>query len=393
MNRMPMSGKPRLLFFENNPAYFLSHRLPLARAAQGLGFDVQVASMPGKSTHAIEAAGFAVHSVRMHRSRMNPLAEWLTLLRIRRLYRELHPDLVYQVTVKPVIYGTLAARSTKLPHVVSVVSGLGYAATRPGIKGWILRHVLFRLYRLALRHPSQKVIFHNRDDRDLFVSKRMVKSADTEVVPGSGVDMEYFSPQAEPEGIPRILFPSRVLRDKGAVEFSGAAASLRAAGVQAQFVIAGGTDPGNPSALSEAQIRRWTAEGIIEWLGHTRDMHALYAQVHIVCLPSYREGLPKALIEAAACGRPVVTTDVPGCREVLVDGETGLLVPVRDTAALAAALKRLIEDPDLRLRMGNAGRRYVATHFSSAQVIAQTTAIFTALRPLPAGSAAQRIQP
>ncbi|MBU6420724.1 MAG: glycosyltransferase family 4 protein [Gammaproteobacteria bacterium] len=388
-----MNPKPRLLFFENNPAYFLSHRLPLARAAQGLGFEVQVASMPGKSTREIESAGFAVHTVRMHRSRMNPFAELLTLLRIRRLYRKLRPDLVYQVTAKPVIYGMLAARSTQVPHVVSVVSGLGHAATRPGIKGWILRHMLFWLYRFALRHPSQKVIFHNRDDRDLFVSKRMVKPADAAVVPGSGVDMEYFSPQAEPEGIPRILFPSRVLRDKGAVEFAGAAASLRAAGVQAQFVIAGGTDPGNPSALSEAQLRRWVAEGIIEWLGHARDMRALYAQVHIVCLPSYREGLPKALIEAAACGRPVVTTDVPGCREVLIDGETGLRVPARDTAALAAALKRLIEDRDLRRRMGNAGRRYVAARFSTAQVIAQTSAIFTALLPLPSGSAAHSANP
>lgn len=388
-----MNPKPRLLFFENNPAYFLSHRLPLARAAQGLGFEVQVATMPGKSARAIESAGFALHTLRMHRSSMNPLAELLTLARIRRLYRKLRPDLVYQVTAKPVIYGTLAARSTKVPHLVSVVSGLGYAATRPGIKGWILRHVVFRLYRCSLRHPSQKVVFHNRDDRDLFVSKRIVKLADTAVVPGSGVAMEYFSPQAEPQGLPRILFPSRVLRDKGAVEFVAAAVSLRAAGVQAQFVIAGGTDPGNPSALSEEQVQRWADEGIIEWLGHTRDMRALYAQVHIVCLPSYREGLPKALIEAAACGRPVVTTDVPGCREVLIDGETGLRVPARDTAALAAALQRLIEDPELRLRMGSAGRRYVATRFSTAQVIAQTTAIFTALLPLPAGSPAHSAKP
>lgn len=388
-----MNHKPRLLFFENNPAYFLSHRLPLARAAQRLGFEVQVASMPGASTHAIESAGFAVHPVRMHRSSINPLTELLTLVRIRRLYRKLRPDLVYQVTIKPVIYGTLAARRTQVPHLVSVVSGLGYAATRPGIKGWVLRQLVFWLYRFSLRHPSQKVIFHNSDDRDLFVSKHIVKSGDAEVIPGSGVDMGYFSPQAEPAGVSRVLFPSRVLRDKGVVEFVGAAAFLRAAGVQAQFVIAGGTDSGNPSALSEAQVRRWAAEGSIEWLGHAPDMRALYAQVHIVCLPSYREGLPKALIEAAACGRAVVTTDVPGCREVLIDGETGLLVPARDTAALAAALKRLIEDRELRWRMGKAARCYVESRFSTGQVIAQTTATFTALLPLPAGSAAHSAKP
>ncbi|MGH8414274.1 MAG: glycosyltransferase family 4 protein [Gammaproteobacteria bacterium] len=381
-----MSRKPRLLFFENNPAYFLSHRLPLARAAQKMGFEVHVAAMPGQAAHVIETAGFSFHPVSLKRSGMNPFTELRTLFRIRRLYRELQPDMIYQVTIKPVIYGTLAARSLKINHLVSVISGLGYLAVQPGIRGRVLRYFIFSVYRFSLRHPSQKIIFHNGNDRELFVDNGVVNASDTDVVPGSGVDMEHFSPQAEPRGIPVVLFPARLLRDKGVDEFVAAATALRTAGVQARFLLVGGTDPGNPSAVTQAQVQRWNVEGNVECLGYSMDMRAMYAQCHIVCLPSYREGLPKALIEAAACGRPVVTTDVPGCRDVLVDGETGLLVPPRDSAALAAALRRLIEDQDLCRRRGQAGRRYVETKFSTAQVIALTTAIFDQLMPASARS-------
>ncbi|MGH8308075.1 MAG: glycosyltransferase, partial [Gammaproteobacteria bacterium] len=192
-----MSRKPRLLFFENNPAYFLSHRLPLARAAQKMGFEVHVAAMPGQAAHVIETAGFSFHPVSLKRSGMNPFTELRTLFRIRRLYRELQPDMIYQVTIKPVIYGTLAARSLKINHLVSVISGLGYLAVQPGIRGRVLRYFIFSVYRFSLRHPSQKIIFHNGNDRELFVDNGVVNASDTDVVPGSGVDMEHFSPQAE----------------------------------------------------------------------------------------------------------------------------------------------------------------------------------------------------
>lgn len=374
-----MNKAPRLLFFENNPAYFVSHRLPLARAVRDMGYAVHVAAMPGQAAERIRAAGFEFHPLPFQRGGMNPFRELLTLWRIRRLYRDLQPQLVYQVTIKPVIYGTLAARSARVPRVVSVVSGLGYFALQDSLRGKLLRVVVFRLYRYALRHSRQRVIFHNPEDRDAFVCRGILSQADTEVVPGSGVDMTYFNVSDEPAGVPVVVLPARMLRDKGVHEFVAAAAVLRAAGVQARFLLAGGTDADNPSAIPEMQLRQWHAEGDIEWLGHVPDMRALYAQCHVVCLPSYREGMAKVLVEAAACGRPVVTTDVPGCRDAVLAGETGLLVPVRDVQALAAALRRLIEDSAMRRRMGRQGRLLAENRFSTDRVVATTLDILRAL--------------
>ncbi len=374
-----MINAPRILFFENNPAYFVSHRLPLALAVRDMGYAVHVAAMPGQAAERIRAAGFEFHPLPFQRGSMNPFRELLTLWRIRRLYRDLQPQLVYQVTIKPVIYGTLAARNARVPRVVSVVSGLGYFALQDSLRGTLLRNLVFGFYRFALRHPCQRVIFHNPEDRDAFVCQGILSQADTDVVPGSGVDMIYFNVSDEPAGVPVVVLPARMLRDKGVHEFVAAAAALRAAGVQARFLLAGGTDTGNPSAIPEAQLRQWHAEGDIEWLGQVPDMRALYATSHIVCLPSYREGMAKVLIEAAACGKPVVTTDVPGCRDAVLAGETGLLVPVRDVQELAAAIRRLIEDSTLRRRLGRQGRLLVENRFSTDRVVVVTLDILRAL--------------
>ena len=374
-----MSDAPRILFFENNPAYFISHRLALARAVRDMGYAVHVAAMPGEAAAAIRAAGFEFHPLPFQRGGMNPFRELLTLWRIRRLYRDLQPQLVYQVTIKPVIYGTLAARNARVPRVVSVVSGLGYFALQDSLRGTLLRNLVFGFYRFALRHPCQRVIFHNLEDRDAFVCQGILSQADTDVVPGSGVDMTYFDVSDEPAGVPVVVLPARMLRDKGVHEFVAAAAALRAAGVQARFLLAGGTDAGNPSAIPEMQLQQWHAEGDIEWLGHVPDMRALYATSHIVCLPSYREGMAKVLVEAAACGRPVVTTDVPGCRDAVLAGETGLLVSPRDPQTLAIAIRRLIEDSAMRRRMGRQGRLLAESRFSTDRVVAATRDILHAL--------------
>lgn len=376
---MAIDGKLRILFFENNPAYFLSHRLPLARAVRDRGYEVHVATMPGPAEAAIRAAGFDFHPLKFSRGGMNPFAELRTLWRIRRLYRRLRPTFVYQVTIKPVIYGTLAARSARVPRAISVISGLGYFALQGGLGGRLFRHGIFALYRFALRHPRQKIVFHNAHDRGLFVQKGIVKADDAIVVPGSGVDTRYFSPLAEPAGVPVVILPARMLRDKGVYEFVAAAAALRTSGLHARFLLAGGADAHNPSAIPEAQLQHWNEAGSVEWLGHVSDMRGLYTQSHIVCLPSYREGLAKVLLEAGACGRPVVATDVPGCRDAVLAGETGLLVPSRDHMALAAALRQLIEDKKLRRHLGEAGRRHVAANFSVERVIAMTTAVLDAL--------------
>lgn len=369
----------RILFFENNPAYFLSHRLVLARALQQKGYAVHVAAIPGEASEAVRAAGFEFHPLRFSRGSMNPCAELLTLWRIYHLYHKVKPELVYQVTIKPVIYGTLAARCARVPRVVSVVSGFGYFALRTNFSGKLLRGLVFGLYRFALRHAHQRVIFHNADDCEEFMRRGILRADDTQVVPGSGVDTSHFIPSEEPSGIPAVVLPARPLRDKGVYEYIEAAKMLRAAGVQARFLLAGGADPGNPGAIPEAQLRQWTEEGDIEWLGHVLDMCALYAASNIVCLPSYREGMAKVLVEAMACARPVVTTDVPGCRDAVLAGETGLLVPSHNSNALAAALRTLIQDRELRQRMGARARTLAEGRFSAQRVVARTMEILHGL--------------
>jgi glycosyltransferase involved in cell wall biosynthesis len=373
----------RIIFFENNPAYFLSHRLSLAQALRVEGHDVQVLAMPGPAVEKIKAAGFVFHPVVLQRSGRNPFVELLALIRICRLYRKLRPDLVYQITVKPVIYGTLAARFVKVPSVVNVISGLGYFAMREGTGSALFRNFIFSLYKMALQHPHQKIIFHNGDDRALFVAKHIVTQDQAVVVPGSGVDMKYYTPTEEPPGIPIVVLPARMLRDKGVVEFVDAATVLRNTGLSARFLLVGGVDPGNPSAISETQLQQWNREGNVEWKGHAKDMRAVYANCHVVCQPSYREGLAKVLIEAAACGRAVVSTDTPGCRDAVVAGETGLLVTPRDSNELAKALRQLVEDATLRKEMGHKARQYALKNFSVERIVELTMDVIRQLIQLP----------
>ena len=374
-----MKHKPRLLVFENNPAYFLSHRLVLAKTLAGLGYDIHVATMPGTAAKEIQAAGFTHHAIKFSRSGINPIGEFLVLLRVIRLYARVKPDLVYQITVKPVIYGSLAARYTRVPAVVSVISGLGFVATGSGRMTFFLRSAVFLLYRFALRHARQCIIFHNHNDQEVFIKRGITARGKTQVMPGSGVDIQYFTPSPEIPGTPVVLLPARMLRDKGIYEFVAAAARLRISGVQARFLLAGSLDPDNPGAIPETLLQQWNSEKNVEWLGQVTDMHGLYSNSHVVCLPSYREGIPRVLLEAAACGRPVITTDVPGCRDAIQAGETGLLVPARDVEKLAVALKRLIDDPGLRVRMGRQGRRLAEKRFSAARVTADTVAVIQEL--------------
>ncbi|MDE2236094.1 MAG: glycosyltransferase family 4 protein [Gammaproteobacteria bacterium] len=366
---------PRLLMFENNPAYFLSHRLALAKSLAGLGYDVHVATLPGDAVKGIQAAGFMHHAIKFSRSGINPLSEFAALVRIARLYSRIKPDIVYQVTVKPVIYGTLAARYMRVPGVVSVISGLGFVATGSGRMISYLRSAVLLFYRFALRHSHQCIIFHNRDDQEIFIRRGIAVRVHTRVVPGSGVDTQYFTPSPEVSGVPVVLLPARMLRDKGIYEFVAAATRLRSSGVQARFLLAGSLDPDNPGAIPETQLRQWNSEANIEWLGQVIDMRSLYSNAHVVCLPSYREGIPRVLLEAAACSRPVITTDVPGCRDAVQAGETGLLVPARDVEKLVAAIKRLIDDPGLRLRMGQRGRLLSERQFSTVRVTADAVAV------------------
>ena len=387
MTRRPASDRPKLLFTVNDAGFFLSHRLPIARAAAAAGFHVHVATAPSPAAAAIAAEGFPHHPVPMTRRGVNPLREIWVPWALTRLYRSIKPDLVHHVTIKPVLYGGLAARLAGVPAVVGAVSGLGYVFLDRGPGAGVLRGLIRAAYRIALRQPNGRVIFQNQDDRAEFVTRGLVAPDDCVLIKGSGVDLDAFRPCPEPEGPPVVMLAARILRDKGVGEFVEAARRLRDAGTQARFVLVGDTDPGNPTAIPRPQVQQWHDEGLVEWWGFREDMAAVLAQAHVVCLPSYREGLPKVLIEAAACGRAIVASDVPGCREIARDGHNALLVPVRDGAALAEAIARLLSDAELRRRMGTRGREIVEAEFSLADVVAQTLALYRSLLETSGGYA------
>jgi len=364
-----VSLAPRLLFFVNNPAFFLSHRLPLALAAREAGFEVHVATMAGPAVADVVAHGLIHHVVPLSRSGMRPWTEAHSLWAFWRLLRRLRPALVHCVTIKPVLYGGIACRLARVPAYVAAVSGLGYVFLQDsGVRG-LMRRVALVLYRAALGHPNSRVIFQNESDRDVLLQAGAVRPEQVVLLRGSGVDLAHFAPTPWPREPVTVVMAARLLRDKGVGEFVEAARVCAAQGAGLRWILAGSPDPGNPASVDPTALSAWQAAGWIDWVGECQDVAGLYAQAHIVVLPSYREGLPKSLIEAAACGRPVVTTDVPGCRDAIEPGVSGLLVPPRDARALADAVLRLAQDAALRERMGAAGRRLAERDFGLQSIV------------------------
>jgi glycosyltransferase involved in cell wall biosynthesis len=370
---------PRLLYVVNNPAFFLSHRLPLAMAAKEAGFDVHVATMAGPSASQIVAHGLSHHVVPMTRSGKNPVQELHTLYALWSLFRRLRPDLVHAVTIKPVLYGGIAARLAGVPAFVAAVSGLGFVFTG-GAQGFnFVRRAAVVLYRLALGHLNSRVIFQNANDCEVLSRAGVVRPQQVVMVRGSGVDLDFFRATPEPKGAPVAIMVSRLLRDKGVREFVAAARASSGCASGLRWVLVGSPDPGNPASITDAEFKLWEREALVECMGEQTDIASLYAYAHIAVLPSYREGLPKSLIEAAACARAVVTTDVPGCRDAIEPDVTGLLVPARDSAALAAAVQRLADDPDLRRRFGAAGRELAEREFDIRKVVQAHLDVYRAL--------------
>jgi glycosyltransferase involved in cell wall biosynthesis len=294
---------------------------------------------------------------------------------------------VHGFTIKCAVYGSIAARLAGIPARVNAVAGMGYVFTSNAPRALVLRPVIRKLLRFALDGDGARLILQNPDDVDLFARARLVKPDRVRLIPGSGVDCSRFTPPPTGAAAPagrnrfRVVLPARLLWDKGVAEYVDAARQVRAAGLPIDFLLAGDPDPGNPAAVPEAVIRGWVAEGVVEWLGHVQDMPGLFHSVDAVVLPSYREGLPKGLIEAAACALPLVTTDVPGCREVVTDGVDGLLVPAKDARALAAAIIRLHEDPALRQRVAAAARTKALAEFDEQRVVERTLGVYRELIP------------
>ena len=372
-----VAQRRRLLFNVNVAWFFISHRLPIARAARDAGFDVHVAADIESEDEAalISQEGMTFHRVPLSRGSLNFSRDLAYMAHVGAVIRRVRPHLVHNVTVKPVIYGSVAARLLGVPRIVNAISGLGYAFVG-GSSRRLLSKMVKTAYRLALRDSHIRVIFQNEDDMRAFLDARIVERSQTVLIRGSGVDTNAFARTAEPSGVTRIVLPARMLRDKGVVEFAEAAKLLLSEGCAASFILAGMTDDANRAALSREELAALERRTGVSWIGHVSDMPALFAGAHVICLPSYREGLPKALIEACAAARPIVTTDVPGCRDVVRDGFNGLLVKPRDAASLARALRQLIDDPGLRAQMGAAGRRRAEEEFDLATIVGATLALY-----------------
>jgi glycosyltransferase involved in cell wall biosynthesis len=313
----------------------------------------------------------------------NPLRELKTISRLIALYRKERPTLVHHFTIKCVLYGSIAARLVGGISVVNAVTGMGHIFTDAGIKARLLRPVVNSLYRLALGFCASRVIFQNEQDRNIFCDAGLVPLKRTCLIRGSGVNCSKFVPSTGRkacEGSVKILFASRMLREKGVFELVAAASIIRKKGIHARFLFAGDIYPGNPSSLSAEELDGFSAAGI-EYLGHVSDMPSLIDECDIVALPSYREGTPRILIEAAAMGKPIVATDIAGCRGLVCDGKSGYLVPVKNATALAEALEMLIYDDDLRQRFGQFGRQIVLDEFDEKIVIAETLELYGEVIP------------
>lgn len=370
----------KLLFVVNIPEFFLSHRLPLAQAARAAGHEVDVATGPGAAAARIAELGFAHHVLPLNRSGMNPLSEIRLLWSLYRLFRRERPDVVHLVTIKPVLYGGLMARLAGVRGVLAAISGLGTLFIAQSRKATSVRRVVETLYRYSLGKANTRVIFQNTDDRDIFVGLGIVSQEKTILIRGSGVDLADYPMVSEPDGKPVIVtLAARLLKDKGVREYVEAIRILAARGVEARFWLAGNTDPQNATSLTDEEVDVWQKEGIVEVLGHQTDIASLFARSNIVVLPSYREGLPKVLVEAAACARAVVTTDVPGCRDAVDRGRTGIVVPVYDAVALADAIQALVEQPKLRETMGKRARQFAEENFRIETVVEQHLAVYSAL--------------
>jgi glycosyltransferase involved in cell wall biosynthesis len=364
----------RLLYVVTEDWYFLSHRLPMACAARDAGFEVHVATRVVDGGAAIEAEGFVLHPVPFARGNLSPWAALGTIRALRDVYRRVAPDVAHHVSLQSAVLGSLSGLGQHV-SCVNALTGLGYTYTSGGAKALLLRPVLSALLRVLLNRPRQAVLVQNPDDREGLLSLGIAAERIV-TIPGSGVDTDRLKPLPEPPGAITMAFVGRLLADKGIHTLIRAQRLLRQRGTNVELLIAGTPDPANPASISQQEATDFGREPGNSWLGHVGDIQALWGRAHIAVLPSRREGLPKSLLEAAACGRPMVATDVPGCREVVLPGETGTLVPYDDDVALAEAIAKLAVSPSLRAQYGAAARKLAVERFSAEAIGRQTVDLY-----------------
>lgn len=380
LRKISETSRPRLLLLITDDWYFRSHRFDLAKEARDAGMEVLVSTLADDDGKWINQAGFKYLPIPFVKGSRNPLRELSAVVKLTQLYRRERPDIVHHVAMKPVLYGSWAARLAGIRAVVNAFGGLGCVFTSGGMQCRVLRIGLRIGLRTALALPHSRVVLQTAHDRERLIREKIIGRDQTMVIRGVGVDTAAFTPQPETDGAPLVLLACRMLWDKGVGEFVRAATLLKEQGSTARFVLVGRTDPANPHAISEGQLLSWQQKDLVEWWGHRDDMPQVLAAAWIVVLPTfYGEGVPKILLEACACARPIITTALPGCTEVVRNGENGLLIPEKDPEALAKAISVLSESSTLRARMGARGREIVVSEFSAQRMARQTLAVYEEL--------------
>lgn len=360
----------------NTDWYLYNFRLSLAKTIQDNGDEVLLISPGGEFAGKIKEQGFQWIEWQVGRQSTAPWLEMKAIRNLTKIYKQLQPDLVHHHTIKPVLYGGIAARRAKLPSVVASITGRGYTFSGEGIRPKIIEQIVRPFYSRVLQSDNIQIIFENESDQDYFLEVGFVSSKQSHLIESVGVDPQIFSYIPEPQEPVVILMASRMIWDKGVGVLVEAARLLRKKNLEFRLELVGDPDPGNPTSIPIKQLHVWETENILEWLGWQSDMQSVFSRCHIVVLPSFHEGVPTGLLEAAACGRPIVASDIPGCRTAVIDGKTGLLVAPRQAEPLAAALERLILDADLRGRMGKAGREHVLENFTQQQINQQTLQVY-----------------
>jgi glycosyltransferase involved in cell wall biosynthesis len=366
----------KLLFIVNVDWFFISHRLPIALAALKQGFEVHIACCITNKREILEVHGLIVHPLGISRSGVGLINEFKTFQQLYRVIKSLKPDVMHSVTIKPVLYGNMIARSLKVPVRVASISGLGYVFIADGIKARLFRLFISSLYKIALA-GVKTVIFQNTSDRDSLMQLGAIQSEQEVFIRGSGVALEHYPVVEEPNGNPTVMLVARLLVDKGVEEFVAAAKMLKLIRPEVRMVLVGDIDNDNPKSITAVQLVEWIKENTIEHWGYSLNIAETMSKANIIVLPSYREGLPKSLIEAAACGRAVITTDVPGCRDAIDVNVSGLLVPVKTVTPLKDAILKLIDDVELRNSFALAGRKLAEEAFDIKDVVHKHMAIYS----------------
>lgn len=377
------ADKGILLFVAENADLFVSHRLPIALTALNSGYEVHVAAPTDFAAEQIlESYAIVVHRIPLAPGKLKFFTDIQTFFSLRSIFKKVRPDIVHLIAVKPTLYGSIAARLTKIPAVVATITdlikvGISQDSTFPKL--------IHFLYTVGFNRPKVQITFQSRDERDIFLKMGLAQKKQITMIRGTGVNMQQFRPIPELHTVPIVLLASRMRWDKGIREFVEVARQLQNTGIAARFVLVGEIDPLHPETIRTEVLQSWHDEGVIEWWGEKNDMPLVFAQAHIICLPSYREGLPKVLVEAAACGKPIVATDIAGCREIVTNEENGLLIPAKETEGLAIALNRLLSNPNLRHEMGKKGREKALKEFSIARIVDKTFKIYDFLQDAISG--------